>query len=378
MEDNRSLHEEEYDQIDLMALFRKLLKAWKQILLWCCVAAVAGLVIGFSIPKEYTVVSKLAPEATPRTNAGSLGSLASLAGINLGSVSTADAVYPDLYPDIVASTPFVVDLFPVQVQFRQGTSDYYSYLKDHTRSPWWTAVFKAPSRVLSWFFGLFREKTVPVEGFAAVDPARLTEEPAGIATTIRRNVTLSVDKKTPVISLAVTAQDPLVAERISEEVIARLQTYVTNYRTEKARHDLEYYERLYNESKEAYNTAQQRYAGYVDRNQDVVLQRVRTEQERLQNEMNLAFQLYNSCAQQLQAAKAKVQQETPVFTVINPPQVPLRRSKPSKVTILVVCMLLAAALACVWVLWGRDLLSVLKKKEEEPEASDAPRAPEKE
>ena len=161
-------------------------------------------------------------------------------------------------------------------------------------------------------------------------------------------------------------------------MISRLQAYITTYRTQKARRDLDYYERLYAEAKEAYISAQQRYASYVDRNQDVMLQRVRTEQERLQNEMNLAFQLYNTCSQQLQAAKAKVQQETPVFTVINPPQVPLKRSKPSKLTILVVCVFLAAVLACIWVLWGRDLLAGLKKKEEEPESVEASQAPAKE
>ena len=127
---------------------------------------------------------------------------------------------------------------------------------------------------------------------------------------------------------------------------------MTNYRTEKARQDLEYYETLYEEAKQNYFASQQRYAGYVDRNQGVVLQRVRTEQERLQNEMNLNYQLYNACAQQLQAAKAKVQQETPVFTIINPPQVPLKRSKPSKVTILLACVFLGACIAAVWVLWG--------------------------
>ena len=374
MEDNRHpyLEEEEYDEIDIMELVRKLLREWKLILVWCGIAAVVGLVVGFSIPKEYTVSSKMAPEVVSKSGGGSLGSLASLAGINLGSISTSDAVYPDLYPDIVSSTPFIVELFPVQVEFKDGKADYYTYLKEYTRSPWWTAVTKAPFKALGWFMGLFREKKEPVEGFANLDPSRLTEEQEAIAKAIRGSIVLTVDKKTSVISLTVTAQDPQVAARISEEVIDRLQSYVVRYRTEKSRKDLDYYQGLYDEAKENYFNAQQRYASYVDRNQGVVLQRVRTEQERLQNEMNLSFQLYNTCAQQLQAAKAKVQQETPVFTVINPPQVPLKRSKPSKVTILAACIFLGAAIAAVWVLWGRDFLAGLKKKEDEEEEPAAP------
>lgn len=376
MEENKHTQapytEEEYDEIDIMELLRKLFKEWKLILKWVGVAAVAGLVIAFSLPQEFTVNSKLAPEVVSRSGGGSLSSLASLAGINLGSMSTSDAVYPDLYPDIVSSTPFVVELFPVQVEFKDKktpmTTDYYTYLKEYTHGPWWGKVISAPFKLLGWFMGLFREKVEPVEGYASLNPAELTLEQAKIAKAISESIQLSVDKKTSVISLTVTAQDPKVAAKISEEVISRLQTYVTGYRTEKSRKDLEYYETLYEEAKEAYFSAQQRYAGYVDRNQGVILQRVKTEQERLQNEMNLTYQLYNACAQQLQSAKAKVQQETPVFTTIIPPQVPLERSKPSKVKILFVAVFLGAVVAAVWILWGRDMIANFKKKDEEEEA----------
>ena len=371
--------EEEYDEIDIMELLRKLFKEWKLILIWCGIAAVVGLVIGFSIPKEYTVTSKLAPETVSRSSSGSLGSLASLAGINLGSVSSPDAVYPDLYPDIVSSTPFVVELFPVQVDFtwkkELQSSDYYTYLFEHTRSPWWSKLAQLPFKALGWFMGLFREKEEPAEdGYASLNPAALTRQQNSVAGAIRENINLSSDKKTSIISLSVTAQDPKVAARISEEVISRLQTYVTNYRTEKSRKDLAYYETLYEEARSAYFASQQRYASYMDRNQGVVLQRVKTEQERLQNEMNLNYQLYNACAQQLQTAKAKVQQETPVFTIINPPQLPLKASKPSKPTILVACIFLAAVLASLWILWGRDAIAALRKKEDEEQPSGDPAA----
>ena len=363
--------EEEYDEIDIMELLRKLFKEWRLILKWCGIAAVIGLVIAFSLPRQYTVHSKLAPESVSKSS-GSLGSLANLAGINLGSVSTSDAVYPDLYPDIISSTPFVVELFPVQVDFQYKkepfSADYYTYLKEYTRGPWWGKVLNAPFKLLGWFMGLFREKTEPVEGYASLNPTELTQEQSNIASAIRESISLSVDKKTSVISMSVTAQDPKVAARISEEVITRLQTYVTSYRTEKSRKDLAYYESLYEEAREAYFSAQQRYASYVDRNQGVILQRVKTEQERLQNEMNLNYQLYNACAQQLQTAKAKVQQETPVFTIINPPQVPLKRSNTSKSTILLASIFLGAVVAAVWILWGRDTLAKLKKKDDEEEA----------
>lgn len=366
MEEQKYQPEEQYDEIDIMELLHKLLKEWKFILKWCVVAAVVGIVIAFSIPKEYTVTSKLAPEVVDKRSGG-LSSLASMAGINLGSMSTSDAVSPDLYPEIVSSTPFVIDLFsvPVEFKYKKDTirTDVYDFYKNYTRSPWWSKVAAAPMKGLSWCIGLLRERPEKIEGYASVNPAALTTEQAIIAKSIRENVSVVVDKKTQVITATVTAQNPRVSLKLSEVLIDRLQTYITEYRTGKSRKDVEYYEKIYGEAKTDYFKAQQRYARYVDSNQMLVRQSVKTEQERLKNEMDLSYQIYNSAAQQLQVAKAKVQMETPVFTVLNPPTLPLKASKPSKMMTLVACIFLGAACAAVWVLWGRDWMARFRKEE---------------
>lgn len=378
MEENKYV-EEQYEEIDLMELFRKLLKNWKLILKWCGVAAVIGLVVGFSIPKEYTVSSRMAPEVVNRSS-GNLSSLASLAGINLNNVSTSDAVYPDLYPDIVSSNPFVVELFSMPVSFEHKgetvDTDLYDYLKNYTRSPWWSYVVQAPFKALGWFMGLFREKTEPVEGYADLDPSALTKEQEDIAKALRNSINISVDSKTSVISADVTAQDPVVATRLSEALIEQLQEYVTAYRTEKSRKDLEYYQQLYDEAREVYYDAQQKYAQYVDANQGVVRQSVMIEQDRLRSEMELNNSLYTTCAQQLQMAKAKVQMETPVYAVITPPTMPLEPSKPSKMMTLIAFIFLGGVLSCVWVLWGRDWIKSFRSGLKEDDAP-APAKPAK-
>lgn len=363
--------EEQYEEIDIMELLRKLLKNWKFILKWCAVAAVVGIVVAFSIPKEYVVTSKLAPEIVTKTS-GAVSSIASMLGANVSNMTTNDAVYPDLYPDIVSSTPFVTELFPVQVRFKDGKNgitetDYYTFLKEHCRSPWWTAVTAAPFKALGWVMGLFREKTEKVEGYADLNPTALTPEQTRIFKAISQSVDVVVDKKTQIITITVTSQSPYVSRTVSETVIDKLQEYVTAYRTEKSRKDMDYYLQLYEESKADYYAAQQKYAKYVDANKGVVLQSVKIEQERLQNEMNLAYQLYNSCAQQLQMSRAKVQQETPVCVVMQPPVLPIRASKPSKMTTLVAFIFLGGACAALWVLWGRDWVARFKSEEEEEE-----------
>ena len=365
-------NEEEYEEIDLLELLRSLLKEWKRILLWAGVAAAVGILIAFSIPDQYSVTAKMVPERVRQSN-NNVSAIASMAGINLGASSTSDAFSPDLYPVIISSNPFVTDLFPIPVEYKWKkeavSSDYYSYMLNIYREPWWVFLKRLPSKLKS----LFR-KTTPVTGYENLDLSRLTSEQSRVASRIRNSLSLKVDKNTNVVSLTVKAQDPGVAVQVATEVVERLKAYLVDYRTEKARRNLVYYQKLYDDYKQKYFASQQRYASYVDSHQGVVLQRVRTEQERLQNEMNLNFQLYNSCAQQLQAAEAKVQEETPVFTMINPPVRPLGPSAPSRGMIIFALALLGAVAACFWILLGRGWVSRLKKGDDSAPAPEQPEA----
>ncbi len=370
MEENNVNIAPEEQEIDLMELFQKLLKKWRYIFTFTVCAGIFGFVIALSVVKNYTVYSTLAPEVVSRS-AGGLASLASMAGINLNTTTTIDAVYPDLYPNIVSSNNFIVDLFSTQVEFtdkKEGLvqTDYYTYLKEYNRKPWWSYVIGAPMKGLSWFIGLFKEKKEEVEGYADINPNALTFEQNKMAKMVRTKIGVSVDNKTSIITLSVNAQHPQVAYQVAERVIEKIQTYVSSYRTGKARKDMNYYEELYEEAKAAYYEAQQKYADYVDANQGVVLQKVMTERERLQNEMQLTYNLYTTCAQQLQASKAKLQQETPVFTIISAPSVPLESAN-SRMMPLVAITFLGFCCACAWVLFIKDFWNQLfgRKKEEE-------------
>jgi uncharacterized protein involved in exopolysaccharide biosynthesis len=140
----------------------------------------------------------------------------------------------------------------------------------------------------------------------------------------------------------------------------------------KARHDLAYTEKLYEESRDKYYKAQQRYARYIDSNQNIILSSYRTESERLQNEMNLAYGVYNQTAQQLQAAKARVMEITPVYTVVQPATVPLRASKPKKSMLLIGFVFLAFVGTSAWILFGRDLVAAMRNKGKEDEEAEVP------
>ena len=145
-------------------------------------------------------------------------------------------------------------------------------------------------------------------------------------------------------------------------MVNRLQEYITDYRTNKARKDLAYAELLNKEAQDNYYKAQQKYADYLDRNNGVILHSAQTTRERLQNEATLAFNLYNQTSQQVQMAKAKVQENTPVYAIVTPPTVPIKPTAPRKVLILVGFVFLAFVACSAWILYGKPLMEELKKK----------------
>ena len=286
----------EEQEIDLIELAQKVWAERKMLYKVCGIAAVIGLIVGFSIPKEYSTEVTLAPESASKMNAGSMGALAAMAGINLGGASAGeDALSPELYPDIVKSTPFLLELFDVKVKDQKGKIDTTLYAK-YQRSSWMGTVVSAPFKALGWTLSLFKDKPEKKEG--KIDPFRLTLDETRVAEALSKRILVTIDKKTGVTTLEVTMQDPLISASLTDTVMRCLQNYITDYRTNKARHDLAFTEKLYNEAKADYQNAQKKYATFADANQNVVLLSYRAEQERLKNEVELAYTVYTQVSGQ--------------------------------------------------------------------------------
>ncbi len=353
----------EYDndekEIDLLELATKLWAQKKKIVKWCVWGAVIGLVIAFSIPREYATSVKLAPEISdPKAAAGGLGALASIAGLSSGAASGADAVYPQLYPDVVSSAPFITSLFNVEVETKEDGEKFtvQQYMEDETSSPWWSVILGVPGKII----GLLKADEEVEEGHK-LNNFQLTKDEADLVEALSKRVTANVDQKTSVVTIDVKMQDPLVSAMLADTVVTRLQEYVTSYRTNKARQDLEYAEKLNKEAQQEYYRAQQRYADYLDRNQGLAFRSAQITRDRLENETTLAFNLYNQTAQQVQKAKAKVQETTPVYAVVTPATVPIKPAAPRKVLILAGFIFLAFVACAAWILFIQPMVEEHKK-----------------
>ena len=203
----------------------------------------------------------------------------------------------------------------------------YEYLSKHQKKTWWNKIISTPIlAVKRLLMENVVDTVIPTDGTNMY----LTRKQHLLLKKLDELIVVSVDKGNFVITLNVTMQDPKISACVASVVADNLQKYIGTYRSAKARKDLAYTEMLYKESQEKYYAAQQLYAEHVDKHQGVVKMQNKIEENRLSNDLELAFNVYNQIAQQLEMARAKVAESTPVCVVMQPAIMPIKASSPKK------------------------------------------------
>ena len=352
-------HTDEEIEIDLMEIFRKIIAIRKTIYKAAGIGLMFGVIIAISIPKKYTVEVTLSPEMGSAKEGGLSGLAASFLGSGVTMGDGTDALNASLSADIVSSTPFLLELSTMEIPVLKDENMTLNTYLDKESSPWWSYVIGFPGMVIGGVKSLFTEE----DEFVSFDNTNqgtieLSKKESRKIETLKKMITASVDKKTSMTSVIATFQNPKVAAVVADSVVKKLQEYIIDYRTFKAKEDCLYLEKLFKERQQEYYAAQKKYAYYLDSHDNIILQSVRAEQERLQNDMNLAYQVYSQVASQLQVARAKVQEEKPVFAVVEPAVVPLEPSGTSRKVYVLVFIFLAVCIVIFWDLFGKDFLNL--------------------
>lgn len=333
-------------EIDVIAIVKKVWKEKKTLYAFLGVFAVLGVIKALCTPKEYTTNVLLAPElGTGGGISENISSLASMVGVDFSSSNKSiDAIYPEIYPDVLASSDFIINLFDIKVRMKEDPAErtYFRHLVFDTPIPFWSY----PS---IWLAKLMEKKDKRKS--KGIDPFYLTKAQDEIVKKIRSNISCTVDKKTSVISISVKDNDPFASAIIADTIKSRLQQYIISYRTQKARNDLEQNEKLCEEAHKQYLKAKDKYAVFSDANENIVLQSYKLKAIDLENEMQLKFNNYSGLVQQVQLAKAKVQERTPAFTVIQSSTVPLKASSTPRSVMVILFIFLGGVLDVIWVMF---------------------------
>ena len=315
-------------------------------------------------PRYYRCKISIAPETSSSSlSSGGLASMASNFGFNLGNLNSTDAIYPQLYPELLKSTDFLVGLLDIKIHTKDGkiNTDYYTYLNKYQKS----SIWRYPIDLIKEQIEKWSESEESIarsnNNQKRFNPFILNKKTSNIISAIVGKVTTSYSKKTDVVTLTVEDQDPLVCALLADSIMNHLQQYITNYRTKKARIDYEHYKNLTAEAKTNYEKARQRYASFSDANEDVILTSVKSKITDMENEMQLKYNIYSAMNTRLEAAQAKVQENTPVFTTLTNATVPVKPAGPKRM-LFVFCMLFLSTMGTIYHIFKKEISNEFSKK----------------
>ena len=296
------------------------------------IGALIGLLIGalyaFSKPNVYKSQVTLMPEIQPKSSLGNLGSLASLAGISVDNLTGQDAIRPDLYPDVLQSVPFAIDILKQPVYSKK-------WGKEMTLEAYITEEGKGWLSQLTSNLSSSKSNEIEVADPKNFSQAiQLTKDQNSLITTLLKTIGAQYDRKTGMITIAATETDPVVAATVARLSVDYLTTYITTYRTEKSRRQVTFLIHQVKDAKTRYQAAEYALSTYRDKNRNLYLETAKIDEQRLQADYLLEQSVYNELSKQLEQAKIKLQEETPVFKVLEPPTIPLKKSGPGRTLIM--------------------------------------------
>lgn len=331
------------DSLEIKELFDTIKQNRRTLYTSALIAFFIGIFFVIFTPRLYkTQVSLLAESSSNSAASGLLSSLGGLSGLDMGSLIGLDmggsgsvALTPDLYPEVVKSTTFLIEILQQSIYLpkKDLTITVSDYLENYTKP-----------NISAWggfLLNLFNSKGEhnPIQPKVEGEPLSLSQNHIDLINALSDNIEIKVIKsgggltggESKIIKVSVELQDPYVSALIAEKVIASLKEYIINYHTSKAKKDLIFIEARYNEAQTRYYDTQKVLADYDDSNINVILATAHTKRNKLATENSLASNLYKGLAQKLEQSKILVQDRTPVFTVIEPAKIPLRKSKPKTV-----------------------------------------------
>lgn len=353
-----------FAESDLIMLLTLFYNKRKSIFIILLVFILTGLFIAVFSQKQYTSSTTMVPQINnPSMNMGRLSSLASLAGFNLDMNKSELELSPLLYPKILASTSFQLEIMNAEFEFEELEEkhtlfDYYkSYYNPGVLGKLKKYTIELPFYLLRKFKGEEKIHT----NIQAEKTLQLTREQNEIRKKIRKRLNLFVNDKEGYLVLSSSFHQPYLSAQVTLKAQELLQQYISTLKIEKASNQLDFIQQRFEEKKIEFNQAQAKLAKFRDSNKSISSSLAKTEEERLQNEYQIAFTIYSELAKQLEQAKIRVKEETPVFSIIEKVTIPVEKTKPSRFKILFLWFLLGLIVAG-GTTYIRHLLSFYKGK----------------
>jgi LPS O-antigen subunit length determinant protein (WzzB/FepE family) len=349
-----------------LSLIKTIWNSRKTIIISVIIGAITGVIVALNSPNEYSVSTIMVPQAggEGQSKLGGLGGLAALAGINV-SMSQGAELSPLVYPQIVSSIPFQLELMNTSLDFQDYPKpitliDYYTkYSKSSVLGTLKKYTIGLPRVLISVIKRKPKELVLP--GDSSNQPILLKADQKSVKDILDNIVSLEIDTKVGYITLKTRMPEPLAAAQLAQKAQALMQRYITEFKIEKAKADLLFIEGRYNEAKIEFEKEQVSFALVKDRGKNFTSGLPQIESDRIQTRYTIAFGVYQELAKQLEQAKIQVKKDTPVFAIVQPVTVPTEKSKPNRSIILFLWIIFGGVFGIV-IVFSKENINIIEKK----------------
>ena len=354
-------------EIDLIALAKKVWDGRKTIIKITIIFTIIGLFVAIFTPKQYSVTSILVPQVSGgQSKLGGLSSLAAMAGFST-NMNTGSELSPNIYPQIVQSIPFKLELMHTKLNF-DGYDEKISFYDYYTNPVY--AKFNVLGFVKKYTIGLPGILLSAIRGkkelkqSATLDDntiIQLNEEEYALAMSLGELVSLNADDKVGTLTLVANMPEAKAAAQLGQAAQGLLQKQIIAFKIEKAKTQFDFVQERYHETEQEFSNIQEKLAHFRDRNKNIITEFNKTKIERLQSEYQITFSVFTELAKQLESARIQVKEETPVFSIIEPISVPTQSFKPNRKQIIIIWIFLGIVIGIAWV-FGKEFLGTIKEK----------------
>ncbi|WP_298766034.1 Wzz/FepE/Etk N-terminal domain-containing protein [uncultured Polaribacter sp.] len=359
---DQSLNE---DSIDVIALLKEFWFARKTIVMITLCFFLIGLFVAIFSVNQYTASTTIVPVGQGKSAGGNLGGLASLAGINLGGNDVRTEISPELYPQIVNSIPFQLELLNTKLKLKEldtliAYRDYY--LEIH--NPGVLASIRKytiglPGLVISALKSDTEKVAIQTDDKNQI--IEISKKDYDLIKILESQINLLVNAKEGFISIDVTMSDPVASAQMTLRAQELLQEYAIAFKTQKSIEQLEFTKSRFLEKEKEFNAKKIKLALFQDQNNAINTALARTKLLELQSDYNLSFTIYSELAKQLESERLQVKKDTPIFTILKPVTIPKIKSAPKRLLIIIAFVFLGFILSLGYVK-GKEWYKDFKKK----------------
>lgn len=356
--------ENQEDTIDIIALLQSIWKGKKLILKTVLVFMILGLFIAVFSQNEYTASTTIVPQSSSEKPGGSIGGLAALAGINLGSVGQQSSISPTLYPQILTNISFQKELLEtlITIEGQDNKITYKEYYTNVYSPSVLSSIKKYTIGLPGVLIGLLKSDEISKEESKNNDSLpQITQDDKKLIELLLEQLSMEVNDKDGYISLSTTMPEARAAAELTQKAQELLEQYVIDFKIEKSSSELDFIKNRYQEKEQEFQKIQQKLAVYTDRNQNVNSARAKMELMLLQSEYDLAYGVYSELAKQLETQELKVKEDTPIFTILQPVFVPLEKTAPKRSLILIIYTFLGFVLSIGYILAIEPIQNIIKE-----------------